>query len=468
MPEFTPRSMRARAHARKPLGALSPNVAAPKGAQKPPRAVHPSVARVIGEHTKPRIVGAAVPAAQEAPAPHVPPPRNFEPRRAEGAHVVAATAGAGRPPRVVAAAGLRDRAAVDRGLAGTPIYDELAQQERTRRALSVALTPPSRKAAAWPRWRARREREKPTRPPLDEDTDAPDSPALADLLRVADGWAGSRRSTSVPPTPNATAPLTPVSELTPIRAAAVATPGTLHRLIARLDEPCPAALARKEAAAKLREESCPSRLLVEIGHPAPAVHEMPDSPLDEAATETLLAELDAATSTSTHPLLVEEPAPAAAAGKSWTRSVALPLFVLAAAIGHGVPALRGAAPSPAPVVINATRYAEPTPELTALRAFVDATPRCCASAPSTVPHGPARRPSARGSARRDRVRDEAPPSAPSAPGSEDPGGVIQTYYCKQRIMHDPGRTMVAASYLGENTAVLLAGPSGTRPQRHVV
>ena len=109
--------------------------------------------------------------------------------------------------------------------------------------------------------------------------------------------------------------------------------GTLHRLIARLDEPCPAALARKEAA-KLREESCPSRLLVEIGHPSPAVHEMPDPPLDEAATETLLAELDAATSTSTHPLLVEEPAPAAVAGKSWTRSVALPLFVLAAAIGR--------------------------------------------------------------------------------------------------------------------------------------
>ena len=61
MPEFTPRSMRARAHARKPLGALSPNVAAPTGAQKPtgtqkpPRAVHQSVARVVG---------AAVPAAQ--------------------------------------------------------------------------------------------------------------------------------------------------------------------------------------------------------------------------------------------------------------------------------------------------------------------------------------------------------------------------------------------------------------------
>ena len=32
MPEFTPRSMRTRAHARKPLGVLSPNVA-PKGAQ---------------------------------------------------------------------------------------------------------------------------------------------------------------------------------------------------------------------------------------------------------------------------------------------------------------------------------------------------------------------------------------------------------------------------------------------------
>jgi len=275
------------------------------------------------------------------------------------------------------------------GLAGTPIYDELAQQERTRRALSVALyaaQSEGRRLAAL----ARSPRaEKPTRPPLDEDTDAPDSPALADLLRVADGWAGSRRSTSVPPTPNTTAPLTPVSELTPIRAAAVATPGTLHRLIARLDEPCPAALARKEAA-KLREESCPSRLLVEIGHPSPAVHEMPDSPLDEAATETLLAELDAATS-STHPLLVEEPAPAAAAGKSWTRSVALPLFVLAAAIGHGVPALRGAVPSPAPVVSNATySYAEPaveppSPDVVALRAFVAATPRRClydSSAPS--------------------------------------------------------------------------------------
>ena len=207
-------------------------------------------------------------------------------------------------------------------------------------------------------------------------------------------------STQVPPTPNAgPAPLTPVAELTPIRAAAVATPGTLHRLIARLDEPCPAALARQAAAAKLREE--PHALLVDIGHEAPAVHEMPDSPLDEAATETLLAELDAATSTSTHPLLVEEPAPAAAAGKSWTRSVALPLFVLAAAIGHGVPALRGAAPSPAPVVINATySYAEPaieprspealaepaveppSPAVLALRAFVDATPRRCASSPS--------------------------------------------------------------------------------------
>ena len=183
-------------------------------------------------------------------------------------------------------------------------------------------------------------------------------------------------STQVPPTPNAgPAPLTPVAELTPIRAAAVATPGTLHRLIARLDEPCPAALARMEAA-KLREE--PHALLVDIGHEAPAVHEMPDSPLDEAATETLLAELDAAT----HPLLVEEPAPT----KSWARAVALPLFVLAAAVGHGVPALRGAAPSP--VVVNATYgYAEPaveppSPAVVALRAFVDATPRRCATAPS--------------------------------------------------------------------------------------
>ena len=393
MPEFTPRSMRARAHARKPLGALSPNVAAPTGgaqkptgAQKPPRAVHPSVARVIGEHTKPRIVGAAVPAAQEAPAPHVPAPRNFG---ARGARKVRTSS---QPPPPVPAARRASSLPPDyaseqpsiAGLAGTPIYDELAQQERTRRALSVALyaaQSEGRRLAAL----ARSPRaEKPTRPPLDEDTDAPDSPALADLLRVADGWAGAtaaRRSTSVPPTPNATAPLTPVSELTPIRAAAVATPGTLHRLIARLDEPCPAALARKEAAAKLREESCPSRLLVEIGHPAPAVHEMPDSPLDEAATETLLAELDAATSTSTHPLLVEEPA----AGKSWTRAVALPLLVLAAAIGHGAPALRG---PPAPVVVNATYgYAEPaveppSPAVVALRAFVDATPRRCASQPS--------------------------------------------------------------------------------------
>ena len=408
MPEFTPRSMRARAHARKPLGALSPNVAAPTGAKKPP--VHKSVARVIGassigrtpsrEHTKPRIVGAAVPAAQE-PAPHVPAPRNFGARGARKART------SSQPPPPVPAARRASSLPPDyaseqpsiAGLAGTPIYDELAQQERTRRALSVALyaaQSEGRRLAAL----ARSPRaEKPTRPPPVDD-DAPDSPALADLLRVADGWAGSRRSTSVPPTPNATAPLTPVTELTPIRAAAVATPGTLHRLIARLDEPCPAALARKEAA-KLREESCPSRLLVEIGHPAPAVHEMPDSPLDEAATETLLAELDAATSTGPHPLLVEEPAPAAAAGKSWTRSVALPLFVLAAAIGHGVPALRGAVPSPAPVVSNATySYAEPaieprspealaepaveppSPAVVALRAFVDATPRRCAIAPA--------------------------------------------------------------------------------------
>ena len=403
MPEFTPRSMRARAHARKPLGALSPNVAAPTGgaqkptgAQKPPRAVHPSVARVIGassigatpsrEHTKPRIVGAAVPAAQEAPAPHVPAPRNFGARGARKART------SSQPPPPVPAARRASSLPPDyaseqpsiAGLAGTPIYDELAQQERTRRALSVALyaaQSEGRRLAAL----ARSPRaEKPTRPPLDEDTDAPESPALADLLRVADDWAGAaaaRRSTSVPPTPTPNAaPLTPVSELTPIRAAAVATPGTLHRLIARLDEPCPAALARKEAA-KLREESCPSRLLVEIGHPSPAVHEMPDSPLDEAATETLLAELDAATSTSPHPLLVE-PAPA----KSWTRSVALPLFVLAAAVGHGVPALRGAAPSP--VVVNATYgYVEPaieppSPDVVALRAFVDATPRRCAIAPA--------------------------------------------------------------------------------------
>ena len=390
MPEFTPRSMRARAHARKPLGALSPNVAAPTGAKKPP--VHKSVARVIGassigatpsrEHTKPRIVGAAVPAAQDAaPAPHVPAPRNFGARGARKART------SSQPPPPVGArraSSLPPDYASEQpsiaGLAGTPIYDELAQQERTRRALSVALyaaQSEGRRLAAL----ARSPRaEKPTRPPLDEDTDAPDSPALADLLRVADGWAGAtaaRRSTSVPPTPNATAPLTPVAELTPIRAAAVATPGTLHRLIARLDEPCPAALARKEAA-KLREETCPSRLLVEIGHPSPAVHEMPDSPLDEAATETLLAELDAATSTSTHPLLVE-PAPV----KSWARAVALPLFILAAAIGHGAPALQSQS---APVVVNATYgYAEPaveSPDVVALRAFVDATPRRCAIAPA--------------------------------------------------------------------------------------
>ena len=202
MPEFTPRSMRARAHARKPLGALSPNVAAPKGAQKPPRAVHPSVARVIGEHTKPRIVGAAVPAAQEAPAPHVPAPRNFGARGARKART------SSQPPPPVGArraSSLPPDYASEQpsiaGLAGTPIYDELAQQERTRRALSVALyaaQSEGRRLAAL----ARSPRaEKPTRPPLDEDTDAPDSPALADLLRVADGWAGAtaaRRSTSVP------------------------------------------------------------------------------------------------------------------------------------------------------------------------------------------------------------------------------------------------------------------------------
>ena len=220
MPEFTPRSMRARAHARKPLGALSPNVAAPTGgaqkptgAQKPPRAVHPSVARVIGassigrtpsrENTKPRIVGAAVPAAQE-PAPHVPAPRNFGARGARKART------SSQPPPPVPAARRASSLPPDyaseqpsiAGLAGTPIYDELAQQERTRRALSVALyaaQSEGRRLAAL----ARSPRaEKPTRPPLDEDTDAPDSPALADLLRVADGWAGAtaaRRSTSVPP-----------------------------------------------------------------------------------------------------------------------------------------------------------------------------------------------------------------------------------------------------------------------------
>ncbi len=208
MPEFTPRSMRARAHARKPLGALSPNVAKaptggaqkPKGTQKPPRAVHPSVARVIGEHTKPRIVGAAVPVAQEAPAPHVPAPRNFGARGARKART------SSQPPPPVGArraSSLPPDYATEQpsiaGLAGTPIYDELAQQERTRRALSVALyaaQSEGRRLAAL----ARSPRaEKPTRPPRDEDTDAPDSPALADLLRVADGWAGSRRSTSVPP-----------------------------------------------------------------------------------------------------------------------------------------------------------------------------------------------------------------------------------------------------------------------------
>ena len=183
-----------------PLGALSPNVAkAPAGAQKPPRAVHPSVARVIGEHTKPRIVGAAVPAAQE-PAPHVPAPRNF------GARGVRKARTSSQPPPPVGArraSSLPPDYASEQpsiaGLAGTPIYDELAQQERTRRALSVALyaaQSEGRRLAAL----ARSPRaEKPTRPPLDEDTDAPDSPALADLLRVADGWSGSRRSTSVPP-----------------------------------------------------------------------------------------------------------------------------------------------------------------------------------------------------------------------------------------------------------------------------
>ena len=76
-----------------------------------------------------------------------------------------------------------------------------------------------------------------------------------------------------------------------------------------------------------------------------------------------------------------EPAPV----KSWTRAVALPLLVLAAAIGHGAPALRG---PPAPAAVNATYgYAEPaveppSPAVVALRAFVDATPRRCASAPS--------------------------------------------------------------------------------------
>ena len=177
----------------------------------PPRAVHPSVARVIGassigatpsrEHTKPRIVGAAVPAAQE-PAPHVPAPRNFGARGARKART------SSQPPPPVGArraSSLPPDYASEQpsiaGLAGTPIYDELAQQERTRRALSVALyaaQSEGRRLAAL----ARSPRaEKPTRPPPVDD-DAPDSPALADLLRVADGWAGAtaaRRSTSVPP-----------------------------------------------------------------------------------------------------------------------------------------------------------------------------------------------------------------------------------------------------------------------------
>ena len=426
MPEFTPRSMRVRAHARKPLTALSPNVAGPTGAQKPPR-------------PKPRIVGAAVPAAQEAPmpvpapateeapAPYVMAPRQFGTRGARKSSSL--------PPGARRAASLPPDYASEQpsiaGLAGTPIYDELAQQERTRRALSVALyaaQSEGRRLAAL----ARSPRAQKTRPAPGKEV--PESPALADLLRVADGWAGSRqsvlapptpnRSASVPPTPNntpaASAPLTPVAELTPIRAAAVATPGTLHRLIARLDEPCPAALARKEAAAALLDAqpmpdppfaATTQALLVELDATTLSVHDapfMPVSPLDDAATATLLAELDAATATrrvyaswededkenidpcaalgSPNSSGTNFPAPKffesapAAAAKSWTRAVALPLFVLAAAIGHGAPMLRG------PAVVNDS-YAsepasEPTPELMALRAFVDATPRRCASTPA--------------------------------------------------------------------------------------
>ena len=163
-----------------------------------------------------------------------------------------------------------------------------------------------------------------------------------------------------------------MSELTPIRAAAVATPGTLHRLIARLDEPCPAALARKEAAAKLREESCPSRLLVEIGHPAPAVHEMPDSP----STRPRQRPPGRARRGDVDEHLFA-PRGGARAGKVVDAPAALPLHP-GRRDGHAWHYSQSA-----PVVVNATYgYAEPSPDVVALRDFVEATPRRCASSPS--------------------------------------------------------------------------------------
>ena len=50
----------------------------------------------------------------------------------------------------------------------------------------------------------------------------------------------------------------------------MATPGTLHRLIARLDEPCPAALARKEAAKRIAKWQ-PRRMWLDAASGPPAL-----------------------------------------------------------------------------------------------------------------------------------------------------------------------------------------------------
>ena len=165
MPEFTPRSMRARAHARKPLGALSPNVAAPTGGAKAAARGTP-VGRPCPSARRRR--ASTRPVSSAPPCPR----RKTRRRRTCRRRATSAPAARGKartssqpPPPVGArrASSLPPDYATEQpsiaGLAGTPIYDELAQQERTRRALSVALyaaQSEGRRLAA--RWRARRER----------------------------------------------------------------------------------------------------------------------------------------------------------------------------------------------------------------------------------------------------------------------------------------------------------------------
>ena len=110
--------------------------------------------------------------------------------------------------------------------------------------------------------------------------------------------------------------------------------------------------------------------------------------------------------------------------KSWTRSVALPLFVLAAAIGHGAPALRGP-----PVAGRRQRDVRPrgAGRRTSSLSARSSTRRRAAAPPRRVPHRAARTTARHAlgawfrAARA--VRDEArllPVYDCVLPGSEDP------------------------------------------------